>query len=185
MKRKASQLGSSSSTEGFETGSGATGGGRFRVGRLGRPHGLDGSLGLYADKDDLLYFDVGATVFVGDETYTVLSLGTGKKGPIVSFEEITDRDSAEAIRGNDVFVIEKRVLSEGEFWPEHLIGLQVRPGGGVVTGVEHGVAQDRLVVRRGDDVFEVPFVADLVPVVDVEAGFVEIIDLPGLSSPSD
>ena len=159
--------------------------GRFQIGRLGRPHGLDGSLGLYADEENLLHFEVGAIVFVGDEPYTVRSVGAGKKGPLVSFEEVTHRDRAESIRGSDVFVTEKRVLSDDEFWPEDLIGLEVRPGGGVVTGVEHGPAQDRLVVRRGDDVFEVPFVADLVPVVDIRAGFVEIVDLPGLSSPSD
>jgi 16S rRNA processing protein RimM len=178
VKRKASQLGSNSSTEGL-------GSGEVRVGRLGRPHGLDGSLGLYADSGDLLYFEVGATVFVRDLPYTVRAVGTGKRGPLVSFDEVTDREAAEAIRGNYVFATEKRQLSDGEFWPDALIGLEVRPGGGVVTGVEHGVAQDRLVVRRGDDSFEVPFVHDLVPVVDIEAGFVEIVDLPGLSSPSD
>ena len=31
--------------------------------------------------------------------------------------------------------------------------------------------------------FEVPFVDDLVPVVDIEAGYVEIVDLPGLIEP--
>lgn len=174
MKRKASPLGSSSSTSE-----------PVRVGVLGRPHGLDGSLGIYIDPDDLVYLEVGATVFVADAPYTVSAVRQGKKGPLVTFEGVTDRETAETIRGNDVFAAGRRDLADGEFWPEDLIGLEVRPGGGVVTGVQHGVAQARLVVSRGDETFEVPFVDDLVPVIDVASGFVEIVDLPGLSSQSD
>jgi 16S rRNA processing protein RimM len=152
---------------------------------LGRPHGLDGSLGLYIDPDDLVYVEAGATVFVFGNPYTVQAVRQGKKGPLVTFAEVSDRDTAETIRGSDVFATERRELAEGEFWPEDLIGLEVRPGGGVVAAVEHGVAQARLVVSRGDVRFEVPFVSDLVPVVDLAAGFVEVVEIPGLSSPSD
>lgn len=157
----------------------------MKIGVLGRPHGLDGSLGLYIDPDDLAYVGAGATVFVLDNPYTVRDVRSGKKGPLVTFAEVTDRGTAETIRGNDVFAEGRRELADGEFWPDDLVGLEVRPGGGVVTGVEHGAAQDRLVVRRGDETFEVPFVNDLIPVVDVEAGFIEVVDLPGLSSHSD
>jgi 16S rRNA processing protein RimM len=177
VKRKASPLGSSSSTEGSET--------RVRVGVLGRPHGLDGSLGLYIDPADLVYVQVGATVVVLDEPYTVRAVRPGTKGPLITFEEVSDRETAETIRGNHVYAAERRALSVDEYWPEDLVGLEVRPGGGVVTAVAHGATQARLVVSRGEETFEVPFVADLVPVVDIAAGFVEVVDLPGLSSPSD
>jgi ribosomal 30S subunit maturation factor RimM len=43
-----------------------------------------------------------------------------------------------------------------------------------------GTAQDRLVVSRDGSEFEVPFVVDLVPVVDLQAGYLEIVELPGL-----
>jgi ribosomal 30S subunit maturation factor RimM len=37
------------------------------------------------------------------------------------------------------------------------------------------------VVESAGSRFEVPFVDDLVPVVDVDSGYVEIVDLPGLT----
>ena len=109
----------------------------------------------------------------------------GKKGHQVAFVEVTSRDGAEAIRGSEVSVHERRDLSEREYWPEDLIGLEVRPRGGVVVGVSHGQAQDRLVIERAGGTFEVPFVDQLVPVVDVAAGYVSVVEIEGLSSPSD
>ncbi|HEX9848264.1 MAG TPA: hypothetical protein VGB33_07585 [Acidimicrobiia bacterium] len=51
----------------------------------------------------------------------------------------------------------------------------------MVVDVEFGAAQDRLVIERGGVRFEVPFVADLVPVVDLDHGLVEIREIEGLS----
>lgn len=151
---------------------------------MGRPHGLEGFLGLYVESTDLGYFEVGSSVFIGDRWYVVRALRQGKKGPQVAFEGVVDRTQADELRGQDVLVAAPRPLEEGEFFLEDLIGLEVRPGGGVVVGVETGAAQDRLVIERGEARFEVPFVEALVPVVDVEAGYIEIVELSGLSEPS-
>jgi 16S rRNA processing protein RimM len=62
-----------------------------------------------------------------------------------------------------------------------LIGLSVRPGGGVVVDVIYGTAQDRLVIKRNGERFEVPFVDELVPVVDLDGSEVEIREIEGLS----
>lgn len=109
----------------------------------------------------------------------------GKKGPQIAFEEVTDRAGAEAIRGSEVFAPARRELTDSEFWPDDLVGLEVRPGGGRVVDVITGPAQDRLVVEREGVRFEVPFVGDLVPVVDLDGGFVQVVEIEGLSSPSD
>lgn len=53
----------------------------------------------------------------------------------------------------------------------------------MVTGVVAGVAQDRLVIDREGASFEIPFVDDLVPLVDVATGYVEVVVLPGLIEP--
>ena len=116
---------------------------------------------------------------------TVRELRRGKKGPQVAFEDVIDRPAAELLRGREVFVDERRTLGEGEFWPGDLVGLEVRPGGGAVVEVAHGPAQDRLVIERDATRFEVPFVSELVPVVDLDAGFVEVVEIEGLSSPTD
>jgi 16S rRNA processing protein RimM len=53
-----------------------------------------------------------------------------------------------------------------------------------VVAVNHGPAQDRLVIERDGVRFEVPFVDPLVPVVDVEAGYIETNEIEGLIEPS-
>ena len=151
------------------------------AGRLGRPNGLKGFLGLYVEPEDLVYFDLGAVVQIDGRSHTVRGMRRGKKGHEVAFEEVTTRDDAEAIRGMDVFVRSRRRLDEGEYWTDQLVGLDVRPGGGKVVDVEHGSAQDRLVIERDGNRFEVPFVDPLVPVVDIDAGFVEVDEPEGLT----
>ena len=171
MRKRGSQLGSSSSTDPA----------RALAGRLGRPVGLKGHLGLYVDPDDLVYFSPGSVVYVEGEPLVVRATRRGKRGHEVAFEEIVDRTGAEAIRNKDVFTGTRRSLDEGEFWRDQLVGLEVRPGGGRVVGVEHGPTQDRLVIERESARFEVPFVHELVPVVDLDAGFVEIQEIEGLN----
>ncbi len=153
----------------------------FVVGRLGRPNGLKGFIGLYVEDADLVHFEPGSHVMIGEAERAVRAIRRGNKGHEVAFEDVLDRDAAEAIRGMEVRVSARRRLEPEEFWPEDLVGLEVRPGGGVIAGVEHGPGQDRLVVERGATSFAVPFVTDLVPNVDLEAGFVEIREIEGLS----
>lgn len=170
MKKKELALASSSSTDQLGV----------PVGRLGRPNGLDGFIGIYIEPEDLVHLEQGSIVRVGDRSCQVRAVRTGKKGPQVAFVGVTTREQAESIRGSEVFVAGRRELGQGEFWPEQLVGLEVRPAGGVVVAVEHGAAQDRLVIERDGTRFEVPFVDDLVPTVDVAAGFVVVAEIEGL-----
>lgn len=113
------------------------------------------------------------------------------------FEEARDRTAAEALRGVRLLVDTDAVggsAAEGsgdaddEAWYAHeLIGLRaVRalPGAepqhlGEVVDLEPGVAQDRIVVRTPDgEEVAVPFVEQLVPGIDPEAGVVTL-DPPG------
>lgn len=169
-RRRALPLGSSSSTE--RSG--------LPVGRLGRPHGLKGFLGLYSEAENLVYFQPGGVVHAGERTLVVRSIRKADRGYHIAFEGITDREGAEEIRNLDLHVDQRRPLGVGEFWPEDLIGLEVKPAGGVVVGVEHGPSQSRLVVEREGSRYEVPFVEALVPVVSIEERFVEIAEIEGL-----
>lgn len=160
----------------------ATDGPHVLVGRLGKPNGMEGFLGLYTESENLVYVEEQSTVLIDDRAYAVRALRQGKKGPQVAFEGVTDRPSAERLRGKDVFAAGRRQLEEGEYWPRDLVGLEVRPGGGEVVAVTHGTDQDRLVIQRQGHRFEVPFVEELVPVVDLAEGFVEVVEVEGLSS---
>ncbi|MGK2349402.1 ribosome maturation factor RimM [Actinomyces sp. W5033] len=108
-----------------------------------------------------------------------------------AFAEAQDRTAAEALRGVHLLVETDGEDEDDDGWYAHeLIGLTaVRLAGeasgdgpqvlGVVTDLEPGVAQDRLVVRtpQGESV-AVPFVEALVPALDLEAGTVTL-DPPG------
>lgn len=110
-----------------------------------------------------------------------------------TFAEARDRTAAEALRGARLLVDtdEDEPDPEDEGWYAHeLVGLRALHVDGTVLGavtdLEPGVAQDRLVVRTpaGVDV-AVPFVAQLVPEVDLESGTVTIDPPGGLFPPSD
>lgn len=153
-----------------------------------RPHGLDGTVLVRSESDDARRFGRGAVLLLSDGSgLTVYSSKTTEKGVMVRFEGVGDRDAAQTLSGQGLFVheSERRVLGADEFWPDQLVGLEVRCGGhtvGVVAGYVEGAAQDRLLVRTGDSEFEVPFVTALVPEVDVPGGWLRVVDLPGLLS---
>jgi 16S rRNA processing protein RimM len=75
-------------------------------------------------------------------------------------------------------------LPEGYHYEHQLVGLECRsPTGealGRVTGFEPGSHQARLVVRRGNREWLVPYVPEIVREVDVEAGTAIIDAPPGL-----
>ena len=160
------------------------------VGRLGRPHGLDGFLGLYVDEEDAAAIAPGLTVYLDDDPYVVRAIRRADRGHQVAFEGILDRYAAEGLRGANLAVGQLRALSDGEYWPQDLIGLEVfdQDGAriGTVRDVLYGSGQDRLVIDpvTGSS-FDVPFVDDLVPVVDLARSRVEIVSIPGLIEPSD
>ena len=174
MKKRGFQLGSSSSTNRPSV----------RAGRLGRPHGLNGFLGLYVEIEDVVYFEPGSSVFIQDRPYIVRAIRRADKGHHVGFKNVVSRADAETIRNEDVFVSERRMLESHEYWPDDLIGLEVRPDGGHVVALKHGPGQDRLVIERAGVRFEIPFVDPLVPVVDVEGGYIETAEIEGLIEPS-
>jgi len=155
-----------------------------RAGRLGRPHGLNGYLGLYVELEDVVYFHPGTTVFIQDRSYVVRAIRRADKGHHVAFENVMSRENAETIRNQDVLVVDRRTLDDHEFWPDDLVGLEVKPDGGRVVEVKYGPGQDRLVIERAGIRFEIPFVDPLVPVVDVEGGFIETAEIEGLIEPS-
>ncbi|MDU0348229.1 ribosome maturation factor RimM [Actinomyces sp. MRS3W] len=106
------------------------------------------------------------------------------------FEEARDRTAAEALRGVQLLVetdAEPEDEDDDAWYAHELTGLaavrNLADGTaqvlGEVTGLEPGVAQDRLLVRTPDgQEIAVPFVEALVPEIDPDAGTVTI-DPPG------
>lgn len=110
---------------------------------------------------------------------------------LVRFQELGDRETAEAARGLVLHVPVRpgeRPEDTEEFYDHQLRGLAVVTTDGVPSGsvadVLHTGGQDLLVVRReGRADVLVPFVAALVPEVDLETGRLVVADRPGLLEP--
>lgn len=145
---------------------------------------MRGEVTFLPDTDDRGWFVVGSIVRTTSGLDLVITFVAPyrDRGLILGFEGVIDRSGAESLRGSILTVdaIDRRPLDDGEFWPEDLVGLEaVTPFGehlGVVSGVEPGTAQDRVVVTSptGAEIL-VPFVDDFVG--DPEDGRI-VIDAP-------
>jgi 16S rRNA processing protein RimM len=122
---------------------------------------------------------------------------------LVRFAEVADRSGAEALAGT-LLEAEVDLTAAGddpdEFHDLALIGLTVQDRAGQpigrVAAVSHLPAQDLLVVERAAPVLAagnapgvahellVPFVSEIVPVVDIAGGFL-VVDLPPGLDPAD
>lgn len=122
-------------------------------------------------------------VLADRSTLTVRTYEPTDRSPLVSFREVTDRPSAQALRGKLLYIAveHRRSLGPDEYWPDELIGASVELVDGTAVGcvvdVETGIGQDRLVLAAGERRIAVPLVAELVPMVDIEGGRV-VIDPP-------
>jgi 16S rRNA processing protein RimM len=167
------------------------------IARIGKPHGLLGevTVQLHTDEPERrlavgTVIDTEATSgTVVPRALTVRSTRVHNGVWLVGFEEIPDRTGAESLRGTRLVVDAADVLPAADeddvFTEEQLRGLAVvDPAGtvlGEVGGLELGAAQDRLVILLPDGrEAQVPFVAALVPEVDLEAGRVVVDAPPGL-----
>ena len=173
---------------------------RVIVGRIGRPHGIRGEVvvAVRTDEPDLR-FAPGAELGrgrVSDGTpeghLTVRSTRWHSGQLLVAFEGIADRTAATELGGSWLSVDSSELPPTGdpdEFRDHELIGLSVRTVDGDPVGVVSDVlhhGQDLLVVNAQDSSAEhlVPFVAALVPEVDVAAGVLVIDPPPGLLDPA-
>lgn len=179
---------------------------QLRVGRLVKAHGLKGALKLelYTDDPDGRFVPGAAfTLQVPTsspwhgKSLTVREFRWMNSHPVAFFEGVEDRSAAEELVRAILWIDQdaETASAEDDAWYDHqLVGLDVVRDGDVVgrvIRVDHFPAQDLLVVRLpADREVLVPFVAAIVPEVDVEAGRVVVTppaglfeDLPGDDEP--
>jgi 16S rRNA processing protein RimM len=150
----------------------------LHAGRVGRPHGLDGS--FYVTQARLPLLDSGRTLLVADREEEIVRRAGTDARPIVRLASCTTRAQAEALRGADLLVAADRApaLEEDEWWPEQLEGCVVHDGErevGIVRELRALPSCEVLhVTRDGRDELLVPLIRDAVRLVDVEAGRIEI-----------
>ncbi len=162
------------------------------VGTVGRAHGLRGEVTVRLSSDfPEERFAPGAVLRAGTVTGERLEVKASRwQGDllVVSFSGHTDRSCAETLRGTELWAqVEVGEDDAGDFHDAALVGLEVRTGGtvrGRIVSIVHNPGQDLLVVRSETGEHLVPFVTELVPVVDLATGVVEVVDLPGLFEPT-
>lgn len=167
----------------------------LRVGRLTKAHGLKGALKLelFTDTPEQR-FTPGArfTLQVPEasewhgRTLTLAELRWYNGNPVGFFEGVDDRSAAESLVKAILWVDQAtdELPQEDDAWYDHqLVGLRVERDGivvGTVARVDHLPAQDLLAVDTEAGEVLVPFVAAIVPTVDVEAGRVVVTPPAGL-----
>ena len=160
------------------TSSTSGGAGRIVAGRVGRPHGLDGSFHVTGARAELL--PAGAVVEVAGVSREIVRRAGTDQRPIVRLADCEARDAAEALRGQELRVARADVpdLAPDEYWAEELEGCEVRDGAVVVGVVRRLLALPSCealeVAREGEDDLLVPLVRDAVRAVDPDARRVDV-----------
>jgi 16S rRNA processing protein RimM len=149
------------------------------AGRVGRPHGLDGSFHVRDPSPQLLA--LGSRVNIGGRESKIERLAGDDRRPIVRLEGCEDRSAVDALRGEDLLVERTGApeLEPDEWWAEDLEGCVVRDHDrqvGVVRRLLSLPSVDVLEVERADDSSEllVPLVRDAVRTVDIERKEIDI-----------
>jgi 16S rRNA processing protein RimM len=151
----------------------------LHAGRVGRPHGLDGSF-LVADVNAALLRAADSVMIGGVELAIERRAGHDAR-LILRLEGCTDRNGAEAIRGQELLVARAHApdLGEDEWWAEDLEGLAVVDGERKVGRVSRLLALpscEVLEVERaeGGQPLLVPLISDAVRTVDLEHQQVDV-----------
>lgn len=119
-----------------------------------------------------------------EQRLTVKTVRLHQKRLLVSFEEVSDRTTADSLRGMKFYAEPlERDAEEDGYYDHELIGLEVRMDKariGEVTGIMD--TQNRKILEveyQGREVL-IPFVMDIVPEVDLQQGYLTITPPEGL-----
>ena len=148
------------------------------AGRVGRPHGLDGSFHVTRPNAQLL--DAATNVLVDDRELEITRQAGTQRSPILRLAGHDDRAAAESLRGKDMLVPRALApeLGPEEWWAEDLAGCAVHDGdrevGTVRRMLELPSCEVLEVERPGGGDLLVPLVTDAVREVDLDRRAIDI-----------
>jgi 16S rRNA processing protein RimM len=148
------------------------------IGRVGRPHGLDGSFFVEGASERPDAFRSGATVYVDDTPAQIVASKRGSQGrPVIRLDRRVERGATLAVPRETL-----PALGEDEYYAFQLVGLAVEEAGGRLLGRVRDVldypANDVLELDSG---LSLPLVEACVQQVDLEGG--RIVIAPGFADP--
>ncbi|MHB1346475.1 MAG: ribosome maturation factor RimM [Candidatus Humimicrobiaceae bacterium] len=152
------------------------------IGIIGKPHGIHGEVILSFVTDYPDSISAGTIFFTDENRHDFLEIETIrnvdlriKNGAIAKFKGVADRNSAEDIKGFNLFreVENSPSLPEGEFWIDDLIGCTVYNNSenyiGTVTDVIQNLANDNILVEKDANSIEVAGIKEkefFIPLID-------------------
>ena len=138
---------------------------RVRIGRVGRPHGLDGAFVVEQPSDDKRWWRTGARFLAGGDQVEVVAHRTSSGRPVIKLDRPVERGTE--------LEVERDALpptGEGEYYAFELEGLEVVEETGrrlgTVKVVSPGVANDVLELDSGA---LLPMVEDCIVDIDLTA----------------
>ena len=132
------------------------------AGRVGKPHGRDGSFYVERPRHEL---PEGAEVTLAGRAHRIVRRAGTDERPLI---RLADLDDPGGVRG-ELLLVEDQ-LGEGEWLASDLVGLSV-PGMGKVAQVIDAPSCSVLELEDGT---LIPLVSDAVRSVDLEAGEIEV-----------
>jgi 16S rRNA processing protein RimM len=150
----------------------------LHAGRVGRPHGLDGS--FHVTRPNVQLLQSAEAVLVDDREFGIARRAGTPRQLILRLAGHENRAAAEGLRGKDILVARSEApdLGPDEWWAEDLAGCSVhdgeRPVGTVRRLVELPSCEMLEVERTGGGELLVPLVTDAVREVDLERRAIDV-----------
>jgi 16S rRNA processing protein RimM len=132
------------------------------AGRVGKPHGLDGSFYVETPRHEL---PEGLTVSISGRPFQINRRAGTDERPLIRLEGV---DDPRALR--DQLMLVEDEIADDEWLASDLIGLTV-PGIGTVSDV---IDSPSCSLLQLDDGTLIPFITDAVRSVDLEAGEIRV-----------
>jgi 16S rRNA processing protein RimM len=152
------------------------------IGQIVGPRGVRGELRVRIESDLPERFLELERVLVGPEhaPYVVQQARLHQQWALLQLEGVNDRDAAEALRGQWLWVTRDEAvpLAEHEYFVCDIVGLMVHtesgePLGRVVEVISTG-ANDVYVIRTAEGELLLPAIRDVVLAVDMDAGVLRV-----------
>ncbi len=161
----------------------------FLIGKITKPHGLNGEVTLYFSSPHPVSLDGVSTLYFGrrKSPKTLRSWRIHQNRSLLLLDGVRYRDQAEALRGADVYVDRNELgdLEDDEFYIRDLIGAEVvledNSQFGHLKDVIYTGANDVYVIARAekDDVL-LPAIHQVIKAIDLDSNKITVALMPGL-----
>ena len=140
------------------------------IGKVGRPHGIDGAFFVEQPSDDKRWWTTGASFLAGGVAVEVVAHRTSSGRPVIKVEPPVERGALLEVERADL-----PSTADDEYYAFELVGLSVVEETGrelgTVKAVESGVANDVLTLDSG---VLLPMVEDCIRNVDLDERRIEV-----------